>query len=158
MKKIAFSIFLLSITTLIYGQNFTLSELIELNNYKLDDFDTYVTQKGYKFDEVDNNDFADETTYAFYVKGVKKAYISKFHYHDDNSNMITFQTTNAATYLKVKSDLKKLGFKFTETKVYNESQFLIYKKGKIKVSLISIVLKNNYGDITSYEISITKYD
>ena len=80
MKKFTITIIFYFISTIIFGQNFTLSELIKINNYQLDDFDTYVTQKGYKYFETDNTDISDETTYVFYVNGVKKSYITKFYY------------------------------------------------------------------------------
>ena len=106
MKKILFSIIFYFISTAIFGQNFTLSELIKINNYHLDDFDTYVTQKGYQYYENDNTDFADATSYVFYVNGVRKSYISKFYYKTQTKEMVSFQTGNNATYLKIKSELK----------------------------------------------------
>jgi hypothetical protein len=157
MKKFTFSIILYFIATAIFGQDFTLSELINLNNYQLDNFDTYVTQKGYKYYSNENDDFCDAISYAFYVNGVEKAYISKFYYKTKKKEMISFQTTNNATYLKIKTDLKTLGFKFIETETFNETIFFTYKKGDITVSLASTVQKKLYGEnVTIYEISVSK--
>ena len=157
MKKFVLTITMCCISTAIFGQNFTLSELIKLNNYKLDDFDTYVTQKGYQYYENDNTDRTDETSYVLYSNGVRKAYISKFHYKTQTKEMVSFQTGDNATYLKMKSDLKNLGFKFISTETYNGATFFNYKKGVIEVALASSVQENPYGyKLTNYEISVSK--
>lgn len=159
MKKILFSIIFYFISTAIFGQNFTLSELIKINNYHLDDFDTYVTQKGYQYYENDNTDFADATSYVFYVNGVRKSYISKFYYKTQTKEMVSFQTGNNATYLKIKSELKTLGFKFINTETNKGTTFFNYKKGEIEVALASSVQENSYGDkLTIYEISVSKFN
>ena len=157
MKNFIFTIIFYLISTTIFGQNFTLSELIKINNYQLDDFDTYVTKKGYQYFENDNTDFADVTSYVFYVNGVKKSYISKFHYKTRTKEMVSFQTGNNTTYLKIKSDLKILGFKFIITETNNGTTFFNYKKGNIEISLASSVQESSYGNkLTNYEISVQK--
>lgn len=158
MKKIIISIILFSIASLTFGQNFTLSELIKINNYKLDDFDTYVTQKGYKFDKSENIDFYENTSYAFYTKGVKDCFITKFYYKTSNVEMVSFQTKNTTTYLKIKSDLKILGFKIISTEsIDGDTLMFIYEKGKIEVSLIPGIATNSYGfKYTYYEISVKR--
>lgn len=159
MKKFIFSIIFYFISTAIFGQNFTLSELIKINNYQLDDFDTYVTQKGYQYYENDNTDFADATSYVFYINGVRKSYISKFYFKTQTKEMVSFQTGNNATYLKIKSDLKTLGFKFINTETNKGTTFFNYKKGEIEVALASSVQENSYGDkLTNYEISVSKFN
>jgi hypothetical protein len=157
MKKFIFTIIFYFISTTIFGQNFTLSEMIKINNYQLDDFDTYVTQKGYQYFETENTDYANATSYVFYVNGVKKSYISKFYYKTKPKEMVSFQTGNTATYLKIKSDLKILGFKFINTETNDGTTFFNYEKGNIEISLASSVQENSYGNkLTNYEISIQK--
>ena len=71
--------------------------------------------------------------------------------------MVSFQTGNTATYLKIKSDLKILGFKFINTETNDGTTFFNYEKGNIEISLASSVQENSYGNkLTNYEISIQK--
>lgn len=143
--------------TQIFSQDFTLAELIKINNYKIDDFDTYVTQKGYEYYENKNTNFSDVTSYVHYVNGVKKSYISKFYYKTQTKEMVSFQTGKNTTYLKIKAELKLLGFKFIDTETYEGTTFFNYKKGNIEIALASFVQENTYRDkLTTYEISVTK--
>jgi hypothetical protein len=96
----------------VLSQDFSLSELLKINNYSIDDFDTYVTQKGYKYFENNDEDFGNSTSYTFYVDNIKTAYISKFHYKKTSKEMVSFQTGNSSTYISIKTDLKNLGFRF----------------------------------------------
>jgi hypothetical protein len=146
---------LILIITPIFGQDFSLAELIKINNYKIDDFDTYVTQKGYQFYENKNTDFSDATSYVYYLNGVKKSYISKFFRKTEPTEMVSFQTGKNTTYLKIKAELKSLGFKFINTGTFEGSTYFDYIKGNIEISLISSVQKNGNG-LTAYEISVEK--
>ncbi len=144
-------------TSLSFGQSFTISELININNYQLDDFDTYITQKGYQYYKNNNTDFAESTSYVYYINGKKKAYITKYKYKQYNKKMVSFQTDNNSTYLKIKSELKTIGFKFINSESYKGTTFFNYKKGNIEVSLASSVQVSNYGrNLNNYEISISK--
>ncbi len=51
MKTITYTIIFFLLTTSIIAQNYSLSDLIKINNNNLDDFDTFVTQRGYKYYE-----------------------------------------------------------------------------------------------------------
>ncbi len=157
MKTLLFIFTLLISNTSIYSQNFSISELIKLNNYQIDDFDTYVTQKGYVYFGNKSDFFSEGTSYVFYLKGVKQFYITKFNYKTEPKKMVSFQTSSSTTYLKIKSELKNLGFKFYNTEINEGTTFFNYKRGLIEVSLASLVQENNFGNKnTVYEISITK--
>jgi hypothetical protein len=149
-------VFLFSSISII-GQNFNLSELIKINNLHLDDFDTYVIKKRYSFYENKNNDFASKTSYVFMKNGVKYSYISKYYYKTKPEESISFQTGDNSIYLKVKADLKILGYKFINTETFNGATYFFYKKGNIEVSLISSYDLNSYGyKVNNYEISVSK--
>jgi hypothetical protein len=157
MIKYFLTVVLILITTPIFGQDFSLAELIKINNYKLDDFDTYVTQKGYRYYENKNTDFSDATSYVYSINGVKKSYITKFFRKTQPKEMVSFQTGKNTIYLKIKAELKSLGFKFINTGTYEGDTYFEYKKENIEISLTSSVQKNNYGvELTTYEISVTK--
>lgn len=157
MIKYILTAVLMLLITESFAQDFTLAELIKINNYKIDNFDTYVTQKGYQYYDNKNTDFKDQTSYVHYINGVKKSYISKFYYKTQNKEMVSFQTGKNTTYLKIKAELKSLGFKFINTESNDGTTFFDYKKGNIEISLNSSVQENRYGDkLTTYEISVKK--
>lgn len=137
-----------------YSQNFTVSELIKINNYDLDSFDTYVTEKGYKYYKNEDSEYALSSSYAFSVKGSAEAFISTFQYKLKNKKMVSFQTFNSKTYLLLKAEIKNLGFKYVNIETYNGKTFLNYSKGNIEITLASSTQNN--GTITSYEISVAK--
>lgn len=157
IKSILTVAVLFSTITQIFGQDFNLAELIKINNYKIDHFDTYVTQKGYRYYENKNTDFSNATSYVYSVNGAKKSYITKFYRKTQLKEMVSFQTGKNTTYLKIKSELKSLGFKFINSGTFEGDTYFDYKKGNIEISLTSSVQKNSFGDeLTTYEISVTK--
>lgn len=159
MKTITFNIIFFLFTTISIAQNFTLSELIKINNYNLNDFDTYVTQRGYKYYENESTEFSDRTTYAYSVNGINKLYISKYFRKLVKNEMVSFQTSNNATYLKIKLELKKLGFKLVKTGTFENTTYFDYSKGKTEVSLTLSTQEGMNGHrLSSYEISVTRND
>lgn len=157
MKTITYTFIFFLFTASIFAQNFTLSELIKINNYTLDDFDTYVTQRGYKYYESKNTDYSESTSYSYTINGIRKSYISKFYRKLVDNEMVSFQTMNNAIYLKIKSELKTLGFKLIKTGTYEGDTYFDYKKGKIEVSLtLSTQEGLNSDKLTSYEISVKR--
>ncbi len=159
MKTITFYIIFFLFSTISIAQNYTLSELIKINNYNLDDFDTYVTQRGYKYYESKSSDFSDGTSYAYSVNGIRKSYITKFYQKLTDKEMVSFQTSNNTTYLKIKAELKTLGFKLIKTDIYNGDTYFDYKKGKIEVTLALGTQEEdlNGNKLTSYEISVSRH-
>ena len=157
MKKILLKLTIILFTCNIYCQKFSISELIKINNYSLDDFDTSVTQKGFKYFKNNDSEFSSNTYYALYINGSIKEYINKYYYKHNKKEMIAYQTGDVNAYLNLKKELKILKFTFIETNTFDGRTFFRYKKGSIIVSLASNVQITNYGDkVNSYEISITK--
>ena len=140
-------------------QNFTVSELIKINNYDLDKFDTYVVQKGYRYYHNEDTDFASIRSYSFSTNGNIIAYISTFKFKKDNQIMVSYQIFNSRNYLLLKNEIKKLGFKYTNSKTNKETTFLYYSKENIEVSIASSTKESpdNSSKTISHEISVTKY-
>jgi hypothetical protein len=122
----------------------------------IDDFDTFVTSKGYTFSEKEKEDNHESFTYKSTQKGVKGNYIEMSIYYPTNEKFISFETRNSQHYLNIKSQLKARGFKFIKTEEGNNGAVILYyQKGDIKVNLAS----GQDGDIskgkyTYYEISV----
>lgn len=138
-----------------YGQSFLLSELINLNKLDFNSFDTTVQKKGYIFYENVVDDFSDSNSYTFLSNGVRISFISKITYN--NKNMISYQTKDNETYIKIKEDLVELEFNFINKKVVDNSTILTYTKKNIELTLISGINTNSNGyKNPNYEISITE--
>jgi hypothetical protein len=156
MKIYLFLFAFLILTNKTFGQNFNLSELIKINNYSIDKLDTYMTEKGYKYFDVENNERRKSISYAFYTGGKVSHYMTKYYdYTDSPKLMLSFQTMNSSVYLRIKSELIPLGFKFIKTETFESTNFLDYKKDNIEINLASSI--NSGNKLTSYEITVLKY-
>lgn len=145
-----------------YGQSFSLNELIKLSKLSDDNFDTYATQRGFTFysNEIDDPE-VENIAYVYKSNDVKIGYLTKFSYLTnkyEKSSMVSFQTINSSTYLKIKNELKTYGFIYLKKNLHNGTTFLTYSKGKIEVSLASSSEENSgsYRQRTSYEISVSQ--
>ena len=139
----------------LFCQSFTLTELIRINNFKFEEFDSYVIKKGYSFYKYDDKTISKDARTYFYSNN-NKEYITVC-YFDNKEQSTTLQTKNSSTYLKTKEDLKILEYKFIENKVENGSIILVYKKNDISVKLISMPEKDeNHNSFTFYIISVKK--
>jgi hypothetical protein len=157
MKIYLFLFAFLILTNKTFGQNFNLSELIMINNYSIDRFDTYMTEKGYKYFIIENDKRRKSIGYVFYINGKESYYMTKFYDYTDSPKLrLSFQTMSSSVYLKIKSDLKTLGFKFRDTETNESTNFLNYIKNNIEISLASSI--NSGNKLTTYEITVTKYE
>ena len=160
MKKAILLLILIGCLTTTFGQKFSLDELIKLNTMNLDNFDTYVTTKGYKYFENFNDEFAEGNSYSFdqnQSNDHAANFISKYTYKLIDNKMVSFQTLKTVDYLSIKNKLKVFGFVYIGTETNDKGAiFLNYKKGKMEAALMSNQKKNDYGDnVTYYEISIS---
>lgn len=155
MKRIfIFAALLISLTG--FTQSFTLNELLRLSKYNEDNFDTYVTNKGYIFDLVDDDEYSSSKGYTFLVNGYKTYFVTSL---SDKSmtryNWISFQTPSIKTYLTLKNDLKANGYKIYDQGPYKGNYFLKYKKGNSYVSLWSTSSTSEYTRKTTVDYEIT---
>lgn len=159
MRKTFFTILLtLFAFAAAFGQRFSLTDLIRLNNQDWDDFDTYVTSKNYQYQAIDDNDFIEAKSYSFDTNnstGKAPYFITKTFYKIENQKAVAFQTLKKEEYLAFKTQLKTLGFKYVGAQTTAGSTFLDYRKGNIEVSLASFKTPNASGEmLTGYEISV----
>jgi hypothetical protein len=155
MKKILFVICLLFCVPG-FSQSFTLSELVKLSKYNEDDFDTYVTKKGYVFEKIRNGQYSNSTGYTFLVNGYSNSFISKVEDKTGkNKYWVTFQTPNTNYYLAIKSELKANGYILINKEEFEGKRVFNYRRGKNKVSIFFIIETNEYTDKVrnAYEIS-----
>ena len=158
MKK-SFLVFLLLISISGFTQSFTVSELVKISKYSADDFDTYVTKKGYIYNSETDGEFSSGTHYTFLVDGAKRYYVTKYFPKKKNYYWVNFQTASSSTYLKIKEELKNSGYAQIDKGTINGSTYFTYRKEGKEVTLISESETNEYSNKTSviYEIGVSVY-
>lgn len=78
-------------------------------------------------------------------------------YLAEGTKNVTFQTVITSDYIKIKDQVRLLGFKFIKTYSKNGSTFFEYVKENYELSIASAQEQNQYGRfVTFYEISLTK--
>jgi hypothetical protein len=152
MKQLIITIIFIFAYSLIFSQSFKISELVKIIDYPQDELDTYLNQKGFKYYETINDGYSEGIVYVFYSNGGRYAYLTKQHLKFIDKILISFQTPSNSEYLKIKSELKTLGYKYVNSTNSETSICLKYVKGNIELSLHSIPEDNQ----TIYEISVAR--
>ena len=160
LKKLLITIAIVNFYIIGYCQSFTLGELTNMIKMDVDNFDTYVSNKGFKFLENKDSEIQKGNSYAFNQNSnsrkAEKFITFYYEYYGKTKRNVTYQTPKTEEYLKIKNQIKSLGFKFKETSNFEGATFLIYFSGKYKLSLISFQSENVGGKTSAvYEISIT---
>lgn len=147
LRRLKYSFLLVVfLVTTSFGQTFTMSELIKMSKMDVNNFDTYVTSKEFVFVEDINLEEAKGVTYAFNLNRNDKRYAEKFikHYskYFRNRYVINYQSTDKNEYLKFKSQISLLGFKFIKTDIITDklgikNNYFEYRKGKEEISIFT---------------------
>lgn len=157
--KSVFILILFAFNNLSYGQKLSLNDLIKLSKSNADNFDTYVTAKGYKFWKSEPGDgYGEPTTirkYAFKQNGIhhKAAYFICRISFASGVCQADYQMGYENEYVSIKNQLKVNGFKFLNSKDGADGTlYLTYKKGNVLVGLISAQSKNSLDEsVTAYK-------
>jgi hypothetical protein len=136
MKKV-FLFILLFYSLNGFSQSFTLNELIKLTKSNDNNFDTYVLQRGFQFEDVENHDGFISKSYSLSINGAKRYYITKHIPKDNSFKWVSYQTPNSRDYLKMKEDLKRNGFLNTKSDTYNSSNLFEFVKDNCKITIMS---------------------
>ena len=136
-----------------FGQSFSLTDLIKMSKMNVDDFDTYVTAKGYAFHEEIDETNRQGVGYAYnldsYTLKATK-FIELYQRHYNNRYFIYYQTLDKKEYLNIKNQIKALGFTLKDTSVFKSdngkvSNNFVYRKGKAEIDI--------YARYNSFEIN-----
>lgn len=141
-----------------FGQTFSMLELIKMSKMNPESFDTYVSKKGFVFTgEVNSNNF-DGIQYALeYNPDYKTAmkFITLYSRYNNSYFGINYQTLSNSDYVKIKEQIKTLGFKFKESRSYsdqNEKPFNCFVYSKYR-SAGEIII---YSSVDNYQITYTE--
>lgn len=145
----------------IKAQVFTMSELEVLSSKNWDEFDTYLIKKGYVYNNYDTDKYSELKTYSFQrnvYSGAAPYWITLCKYLNNNIgliSMISWQTNEVNDYIKIKDQLKVLGYVSQNTEIFDGKTVIYYKKLNKEVLLIvGKKLTTDGKEITSYEISL----
>jgi hypothetical protein len=122
--------FVLFFTITSIGQSFTLQELIKMSKMDVDNFDTYVTAKGYVF--FNNIDETEDkgVRYVFDLNDEKseaQKLITLYNkYGDKTEYAINYVTGDNKEYVAIKNQIKLLGFKLYQNKVSKDENGSVY--------------------------------
>jgi hypothetical protein len=136
-----------AITINSYGQIFSLNELISLNSKNIDQFDTYVTKKGYEFAKTETKDSMKNWIYNFnrnYDKGAQYwIELTEFLMPQSiHSYMISWYTLEKKDYISIKEQIISAGFKLLSSETLDSGVISYsYSKGKITINLYNAASK-----------------
>lgn len=102
-------------STSIFGQSFSLPELVRMSKMNVESFDSYVTSRGYVFLEQEKDEYVEGVNYGLNPDTSDKSRATKFiTLHSIYYNFkyhIYYQTSNKSEYVRIKEQIKSLGFK-----------------------------------------------
>ena len=153
--KYIFALLLVFSFNLSFGQ-MTLNELMRVYNMNFDQFETFAISKGYEIYKIYN----DKENSVSYTKGYGKdtKYLALFgvSYNSFNKGInVSYQTGNPTEYLKIKNEMKNLGFKLFDSYFSLDSQVKEYRNNKFQLIIYTIPPKDNNS--VHYEINLQKY-
>jgi len=143
------------------AQKLSLAELILLNQYSIDSFDTYITKLGYTFYKTlitESNDTAALYAYKQNDSTFKAGrFITKYLPHKNGVKTISYQTVYVSEYLQLKRDIKNEGFTENGSTAFadDEGLSLLFQKKGAKVYLNSLMGNTDpKKKVPVYEIKI----
>ncbi len=109
MKKLALIASILIHTYNCSAQKFTLTELLKITSMNSEQFDTYVTSRGYYYSKVNETG---AKIYKLYERKISGEYSLEFlaSSSDEYNSFISFTTHFQKDYLEIKKKLKVAGF------------------------------------------------
>ena len=138
----------------------TVSEMMRVFNMDMDQFETYAINKGYKFNQVHSSQNFNGVSYAK-GNGDNQRIMTLYDKYFSLGIDVSYQTPNSNEFLKIKTEMKNLGFVLYKTDpIYDSrdnlsSQRKIYGNGTYQLTIYTTPKK--YNQLLTYEIGLTKY-
>jgi len=138
------------------AQRVTYRDVIFVLNHNIAETEDFLSNKGFEFNKVDTlKGQLEQVCYSFsknsknnnqYI-GLEKKSVKDIFYE------VSMFTVLQSDYLKIKSSIKKEGYKLSSTKTNNGELQLVFKKGEIEITF-STSYKPDI-EMTDYYISFT---
>jgi hypothetical protein len=154
MKRIL-PFFILLVSFLANAQVLSISDITPMLFYNNDQIDTYLSNKGFEFEGLNNLDDCDKLNYYFKLSEWQREFITKYNYKNGRL-MLTYSIFDVKAYSKLKQEIKLNGFEFISQESYEGKLILHYKKGKIYLSIWSG--KAEGESYTAYEFNLSNQE
>ncbi len=121
------------------GQSFSISDLIKMSNLDKNSFDSFATNNGFVFIQNVNTEYISRVEYEIYYTPTDKTNVKKylhFHtkYYSPYKRSIFYTTKDKNEYLRIKNEIKQLGFKlFEPNKNFQNSQYFRKDLGNFEI-------------------------
>jgi hypothetical protein len=111
-----------------------------------DNFDTYVTAKGFVFSKEEINENLKGVEYALEISQIDKSkalkFLTLYQGYYNYKNAISYQSLDKKEYISWKNQIKASGFKLEKSDIYTNSKGIsansfYYKKGNVSISLFA---------------------
>jgi hypothetical protein len=123
----------------------------------MDQFEEYAISRGYEFYRFEREE---DINGVCYVKGLgkEKKYLALYDKYFGGDNHVGFQTGVSSEILRIKTEMKKFGYKLYTSKFMkdNITKADRYTNGKFELSIYTTPPNENY-DYAWYEIGFGKY-
>lgn len=164
MKLLLSFVFFAFLSINCLAQTFSMSDLITISNMDDNTLDTYLTKRGYVYQEGKSYGHIKSISYALdYDIETEKAkkFLTKSKMVKDslNSINISYQTLSKSEYLNIKSQIIKLGFKYKGSEMFNTSQSFYFDKviSNKKSTSIEIFASTKSFEINFHKVWIEDY-
>jgi hypothetical protein len=142
MKKLILLAILLFITSNSFAHNFDLEELIKMAAMSMQEFDSYISQKGYSFKEAQEKRYVTYRSYKYNSEDIGTGCsVTKCIYPDPRESSIVYRTMEREDFFNIRMKMKRLGFRYVTTESHHDTDhdviWLVYRKGKIRLALRS---------------------
>jgi len=148
-----FILFLFYIT--ICFKSFSQLTLVELKNIlkmDLNKFETYALNRGYNFDEVNEEEKVFGHSYRKGDGDLSK-YLTLYDKFYEQNRTVTYQTSETKEYLSFKNEIERDGFQLTKTENFEGTSLKFYSNSTYNLRIY--VGKGEIAD-NVYEINLTR--
>lgn len=154
MKAIIKYCFFLTISIQIFAQDYTLPELIRINNGNLDKFENMAFSKRYEFYKTINGEILNTVVYRKFIGQNAKFVTKNICNESTDCNSATFQTYNIddVNYTKLKA--KEMSFRYIGKYYFKKEDFTITIYHSNEYALT--IGQQRENRTTFYDISISK--
>ncbi len=121
------------------GQSFSISDLIKMSNLDKNSFDSFATNNGFVFIQNVNTEYISRVEYEIYYTPTDKTNVKKYlhfytKYYSPYKRSIFYTTKDKNEYLRIKNEIKQLGFKlFEPNKNFQNSQYFRKDLGNFEI-------------------------
>ncbi len=150
MTKTILIFILFQSTFQLFGQNLTMSQIVELRKKNLSEVEEFLTKKGWEFFNAEEKSYLQLPTVTFTYK---KDYMSdraesflNYNYDDyPDSYRITIQVNDKDKYIEYLNSIKGYGCKIISSKVVNNEIIKVYRGATTTFEVHSRTSKNYYN-------------